>query len=111
MAPSVVLDTSNLPVTNVSGVARRPSSLNNVFVNNKNTSTGGGSPVTSPPSGSGITILRPVSAPFLPHQPPSTTSQTITPREACPEQCSSPRNNEVHTNNDDKGKCSLIDRN
>lgn len=107
---SAVVETNTGPVTTVSGIVKRPTSLSSAFGNN--TAAGGsgaGSPVTSPTSGQGITAtLRPVSAPFLPHQSPSPTPPTAAATEASNERLSSATTaaakNEEATLNDDRGR-------
>lgn len=115
-AATVVENTSATTVVpNITaGLVRRPSSLNSAAIGSAN-STGTGSPVTSPTSGSvGITAsLRPVSAPFLHLQTstsPTTTTSNALATEASNDRLGSAsttattRKNDEGTNNEDKGK-------
>lgn len=106
--PAPVTDTTSaaVPANIGTGMVRRPQSLSNAIGTASATTTG--SPVVSPTSS--ITAnLRPVSAPFLPHQSPSptpsaTTTTTTIPTEANSDRLSSTtKNNEETNNNDDKG--------
>lgn len=109
MTASAVVETNTAPVMTVSGIVKRPTSLSSAFGNNTTAGGSGGSPVTSPTSGQGITAtLRPVSAPFLPHQSPSPTPPSAAATEASNERLSSATTgaakNEEGTLNDDRGK-------
>lgn len=115
-AATVVENTSATTVVpnSTAGLVRRPSSLNSAAIGGAN-STGTGSLVTSPTSGSvGITAsLRPVSAPFLHLQTstsPTTTSNALA-TEASNDRLGSAsttatttRKNDEGTNNEDKGE-------
>lgn len=113
-AATVVENTSATTVVpnSTAGLVRRPSSLNSAAIGGAN-STGTGSPVTSPTSGSvGITAsLRPVSAPFLHLQTstsPTTTTSNALATEASNDRLGSAstttRKNDEGTNNEDKGE-------
>lgn len=97
-ASAIVEPNTTAAVTTVSGLLRRPQSLG---VNN----VGTGSPITSPITAT----LRPVSAPFLPHQspsptPPTTTTSTTEATSNDRVSLATQKSPEETKNNDDKGE-------
>lgn len=95
-APTVEVTVAAATVpSGTTGLIRRPNSLNSATGLSSSASAGGGSPVASPTTAS----LRPVSAPFLPHQSAATEASGGVDR--------LPSNNNEENNNDDKGELEL----